>query len=66
MEDPNKCPNCSQISLSVADSYPTFKNDDTPEVATECWINRKMECRNPKCDMYGKIAKVISNLEYKA
>jgi hypothetical protein len=65
MEDNSKCPHCNEISLQVRHSYPTFKNDDTPEALTECWINREMVCSNPKCTMYNQIVKTISNLEYK-
>jgi hypothetical protein len=58
----------------VGRTYPTFKNDDTPDQKTEMYINREMVCVNPKCDNFAghnlgkpkKIVTTISNLEYKA
>lgn len=45
----DKCPLCESY-LSVMRSYPT-----TEIGTTQIWMVQELQCRNPRCENYGKV-----------
>ena len=67
-QDDNRCPIC-KAELHIAGSRFITKNDTSPDLPTEIYVELDMVCPNIKCDNYSgadlkkskKIVKTIQN-----
>jgi hypothetical protein len=46
-----ECPKCKG-RLTIAKTSYSFKNDNTPDVQTEAYLNQHLVCTNSKCTDY--------------
>lgn len=54
------CPKC-KVALRISRSYTKVTGDESPDTETKVFTVQELECRNPKCEDFGKVVKTAEH-----